>query len=179
VLREEDELERALPRALPPRVVVRLLRALLPRDVPPLRELEDRDSFERLRVLARPLLDARPRVEVDFFFAADCRPPDFFAADREVPLEELARRDPLDCELLSPLPEVCDELREPDERDDDAPLRRDPDPLPLRDPAPLPPLARDFPREPPRPELFSSAACAVSRLTILLKLLRWPSAVVS
>jgi hypothetical protein len=192
-----DELERALPFALPPRAVVRLLLALVPRDAPPLRELDERDSLERLRVLARPLLDDRPRAELDFFAAAS-RPPDFVAADREPPLDELERRDPapdfeaLDRVLPDPPDEPLEEeLREPDlrseERVEEDPLRcdadalppRDPDALPLREPEPLPPLEWDLPRELPRPELFSSACCAVSRLTILLKLLRSPPAVVS
>jgi hypothetical protein len=153
---------------------VRFLRVLLPRDAPPPRELEERDSPARLRSLLRPEPDARPRA-LEAFFACEARPrSDLFAAVREPPLPERELRD----ELLpeEPLREERDPLVAVDLRDDE-PLLREEDFLPCER---LPLLARFLSRElPERPELFPSACWAVSRLTILLKLLRWPPAVVS
>jgi hypothetical protein len=150
------ELLRPLDVLPPPRVVARDLRALLPRLAPPPFERIESCSEERLRVL-----EVLPRAEVerlvfpsrplreDVFLAAE-REPAFFAAEREPPEERAVRLD-----------------REEDCRVEDF----FEDALPEREPL------REALR--PRPPTEFSTSSAVSRLTILLKLLRSPPAVSS
>jgi hypothetical protein len=97
--RDPVELARAEPRVRPavtepPRVVVRLWRALLARFTPPALDPLERDDDAALLVLARPELELRPRAEVDFFVVAE-RPPAWFLPalrerDRDEPPFELA-----------------------------------------------------------------------------------------
>ncbi len=159
--------ERELLRELPARDVVRLLRALVPRDPPPLRELDLRDSLARLRSLLRPLPLARPRALDDFFAWASRPRSDFLAAVREPPLLVRELRDErLPEELLDDRDEPVSDFR------DEELLPREADFLLWERPPlllPLPREARDLPPD----------CCAVSRVTSLLKLLRSPPAVVS
>jgi len=166
---------RELFRAFPPSDVVRLLRAAVPRDAP-LRELDERDSLARLRVLLRPLLVPRPRALDDFLAWAE-RPASafFFVLVRVVLVREPP---PLERELrdeLFPVEPRREELVAVDFRPDEL-LPPDAEVL-LRELCDLPPLLLLLERE--RPERPVPVCWAVSRLTSLLKLLRCPPAVVS
>jgi len=169
-------LDRELLREPPPRFVVRLLRALVPPGAPLPRE--ERDSPAPLRWLLRPDPEARPRALEDFFACAPRPLCDFLAAVREPPPVRALREEPLPDALLreerEPLEAVV--LRDEVLRDDEAAPREDDFLLCERLPLLPPLLLRDWPE---RPEFPRSACAAVSRLTILLKLLRSPAAVVS
>jgi hypothetical protein len=106
--------------------VVRLLRALVRREAPPLREVEERDSLVRLRWLPRPLLEARPRALEDFFAWASRPRSDLPAEAREPP--------PLERELLLLLRER--ELRNDCEPEELRRLREEPEAVRARDDEP-------------------------------------------
>jgi hypothetical protein len=172
--RELRELRLAVARA--PRLPPALLRF---DDVA--RELELRNpELPRRAVLPRevrePVSPARPREREPTFFAREplVLPVDEERVERALPREEL--REVVD--FVEARPSLRLRLRErvaPPDMDllDDFERDRLLEPLPARALVERPP-----PRELPRC-VRDSAACAVSRLTILLKLLRCPLAVLS